>query len=64
MGDEDGNGDGGNLARNNDDGLTSSCSSPSSCARMTLFAFFFITPFFDHWDVQEVLVLVKNYTHT
>ena len=29
MGDEDGNGDGGNLARNNDDGLTSLCSSPS-----------------------------------
>ena len=35
VGDEEGDGDGGNMARNNDDGLTLSCSSPS-CSRPLL----------------------------
>ncbi len=28
-----------------------------------MFYFLFITPFFNHWDVHVVLVLIKSYTH-
>ena len=28
-----------------------------------MYYFVFITQFFNHWDVQVVLVLIKSYTH-